>query len=215
MLTYDFQLKVKALDDTGAFSGYASTYGPPADLCGDIVEPGAFKQAIQQQGKGYPLLWAHLQSEPLGLARVSDSTTGLVVDGSLLMKDPAAQRAYDHLRLGSFKGISIGYSVPSGAGKVMYADDGTRTLKEIRLHEISLVAVPANSRATVTAVKALPDVRNVLRSLRDGDIEDGLAELLDIDREIKRLLVGHDPQEARAEALAALRGLAAELLRFS
>ena len=51
MLTQDFQLRLKSLDDAGSFSGFASTYGGPPDLVGDIIEPGAFAQSIAQQGK--------------------------------------------------------------------------------------------------------------------------------------------------------------------
>src|SRR5437016_13791524 len=130
MQTRDFSLKLtmKSLDDSGTFVGLASPYGRPADMVGDIIEPGAYKQAIASQGAGVPLLWSHLQSEPLGLAKVSDSAAGLVVNGSLVMSDPAAQRAYAHLKAGSIKGLSIGYTLPNGAGKVTYNDDGTRTL---------------------------------------------------------------------------------------
>jgi hypothetical protein len=46
-----------------------------------------------QRGRGYPLLWAHEQSKPLGLAQISDSAAGLVVNGTMVMADPAAQRA--------------------------------------------------------------------------------------------------------------------------
>ena len=53
----------------------------------------AFKQAIMQQGKGFPLLWSHMQSEPIGLGRVEDAKDGLVVHGSLLMSDPEDVRS--------------------------------------------------------------------------------------------------------------------------
>jgi HK97 family phage prohead protease len=189
MLTRDFSLKVKALDNSGTFTGYASTYGGPPDMVGDVIEPNAFKQAIASQGNGYPLLWAHKQDEPLGLARVSDSATGLVVSGSLLLSDPAAQRAYEHLKNGSIKAMSIGYTLPQGEGKVSYNDDGTRTLKEVHLHEISLVAVPANPRAQVVTVKSLAQIETVLRSYRPGDVTgDTLTQLKGIDAALKTLL---------------------------
>jgi HK97 family phage prohead protease len=105
MLTRDFPLRVKALDDqSGAFTGYASTYGAPADLTGDIVLPGAFAQSIAQQGAGYRLLWSHKQDEPLGIAKVSDSANGLVVSGTLLMSDSGAQRAHAFLKAGCHQG---------------------------------------------------------------------------------------------------------------
>jgi HK97 family phage prohead protease len=193
MLTRDFSLKVKALDDSGTFTGYASTYGPPADMVGDVIEKNAYAQSIASQGNGYPLLWSHLQSEPLGLAKVSDSAAGLVVNGSLLMSDPAAQRAYAHLKAGSIKGLSIGYTLPNGAGKVTYSDDGTRTLKEVYLHEVSLVAVPANPRAQVVTVKSLAQIETVLRSYRPGDVTgDTLQKLQSIDAALKSLLKKDD-----------------------
>ena len=71
MFTQDFSLKLKSLDDEGSFTGYASTYGGPPDLVGDIIEPGAFAQSIAEQGKGYPLLWSHRTDEPIGLVKVT------------------------------------------------------------------------------------------------------------------------------------------------
>jgi HK97 family phage prohead protease len=215
METRDFQLRVKTLDDTGAFTGYASTYGN-VDLLGDICEAGCFKQAIQQQGRGFPLLWSHMQSEPIGLARISDSKEGLMVDGSLLLSDPAGQRAYGHLKLGSVRGLSIGFDVPKGEGKAVYQKDGTRLLREVRLHEVSLVAVPANPRAQVVSVKSLGDVRQVLRALREGDIDDdALSELKDINLELKRLLVDSDSEAQTADALREVKALAGELARLA
>jgi HK97 family phage prohead protease len=171
MFTRDFSLRVKGLENPGSFTGYASTYGPPADMVGDVIEKNAYAQSIASQGNGYPLLFAHSQSEPLGLAKISDSAAGLVVNGSMVMADPAAQRAYAHLKAGSIKGLSIGYTLPpESSGKVTYSSDGTRTLKEVRLHEISLVAVPANPNAIVTTVKSLAQVESVLRGVRPADV---------------------------------------------
>jgi len=189
MQTRDFSLKVKVLDDSGTFTGLASTYGAPADLVGDIIAPGAYKQAIQMQGKGLPLLWAHSQSEPLGLCTISDSTAGLIVNGSLLMEDSGAKRAHVFMKAGIVRGLSIGYTLPVGTGKVTYGDDGTRTLKEVRLHEISLVAVPANPYAVVTTVKTLGQIENVLRTFRPGDVTaSDLEQLRSIDLSLKALL---------------------------
>ena len=210
MQTRDFHWKLKLLEDAGTFTGIASPYGDPPDLIGDIVERGAYSQSIASQGTGYPVLWAHNQAEPIGVARISDSQAGLQVDGSLVMADPVAQRAYQHMRAGSMKGLSIGFTVPHGSDKAVRRDDGTRLLREIRLHEISLVAVPAAPRAQVTSVKSLADVRYLLKNFRDVD-EDGLGELLAIDSELRRLLVGRDPSEVKAATLAELKRFEAEL----
>jgi HK97 family phage prohead protease len=183
----DFSLKVKALDSSGTFTGYASTYGGPPDLAGDVIQPGAYKQAIASQGAGYPLLWAHKQDEPLGIAKVSDSAAGLVVNGSLLMSDSGAQRAYDFMKAGVIKGLSIGYQVDPS--KATYGNDGTRTIREIKLFEVSLVAIPCNPAAQVTSVKSLAQVEHLLRSYRPGDVNaDILAQMKGIDAALKTLL---------------------------
>src|SRR5271170_3012225 len=105
----------------------------------------------------------------------------------------------------------IGSDVPHGQGKVSYADDGTRTLKEIKLYEISLVAIPANPRAQITAVKSLADCEHVVRALRDATEPDALFALKSIDRELKRLLAGAGRDSDDAEALSALRELDSHL----
>jgi HK97 family phage prohead protease len=185
---FNFRVVAKSLDEGSGFVGLASTYNGPPDLTGDVILPGAYRQAIQNQGKGYPLLWAHMQSEPLGLAKISDSPAGLSVTGSLCMADPAAQRAYAHLKMGSIKGLSIGYQVDPAS--VTYSDDGsTRKLSDIRLFEISLCAVPANQNAVVQSVKSLAQVETVLRSYRPGSVTAAdLNQLRNIDIMLKGLL---------------------------
>ncbi|WP_158944977.1 HK97 family phage prohead protease [Granulicella sp. S190] len=188
---YSFRLNAKSLDSTtGTFTGLASTYGGPPDLQGDIIEPGAFKAAIASQGNGVPLLWAHKQDEPIGLAKMSDSPSGLVINGTLLMTDGGAARAYNFMKAGVIKGISIGYTAPpESSGKVIYGNDGTRTLKELMIHECSVVAVPANPRAQVVTVKSLSQVETLLRSVRPGDMSrDTLDQLQAIDLTLKGLL---------------------------
>jgi HK97 family phage prohead protease len=210
----DFNLKLKALSDTGAFTGLASPYGDPPDLLDDVIEPGAYRQAIAHQGKGYPFLFSHQQDQPLGVARISDSQDALLVDGELVMEDPNVQRAHAHMKKGSMRGLSIGFLPVEG--KVGYRSDGVRVLKEIRLLEISLVAIPAAPRAQITAVKSLGDIRYMLKSLHDGDVDDdSLSDLLAIDHELKRLLIGRDPAVAKAQLLAELGSFAAELRKLN
>jgi hypothetical protein len=158
-------------------------------------------------------LFSHDLSQPLGVARLSDSKDGLLTDGQLVMEDPNVRRVHAHMKLGGLKGLSIGFRPVKG--KTDYRDDGARVLKEIHLHEISVVAVAAAPRAQITAVKSLGDIRYMLKSLRDGDVtDDALGDLLEIDRELKRLLVGKDPQEVKAAMLAELGSFAEELKRI-
>jgi len=164
METRAFPLKLKSVAADGTFSGYGSTYGN-LDLVGDIVMPGAFNQAIQSQGKGLPLLWVHDQETPLGIAKISDSKAGLVVDGTMLMTDPNAQRIHGHMTMGSVRGLSIGFGTPDPA-KTSWDEDGNRILREIKLYELSLCPVPANPLALVTSVKSLAQVERFMQSMR-------------------------------------------------
>jgi HK97 family phage prohead protease len=127
--------------------------------------PGAYNQAIQSQGKGYPLLWVHDQETPLGIAKMSDSKAGLIVEGTMLMTDQNAQRVHAHMVMGSVKGLSIGFAPPDPA-KTSYDDNGNRILREITLYELSLCPMPANPLAVVTNVKSLAQVERFMQSIR-------------------------------------------------
>jgi HK97 family phage prohead protease len=182
---FRFHLKA-ASDDTGVIEGWASTYGPGPDLGGDIVAPGAFTQSIAQQGAGFPFLWHHNASLPLGVARVSDQQKGLYMTAQLVMEDRMARVALAHAKAGSTKGLSIGFDVIKSSP----GPNGTRVLNEIRLWEISQVSLPMNVDATVTAAKSLDYIAPMLSQLTDADLSDRetIAQLLGINAELKRLL---------------------------
>jgi hypothetical protein len=72
---------------------------------------------------------------------------------------------------------------------VTYGDDGTRTLKDVHLHEVSLVAIPENPRAQVVTVKSPAQIENVLRTFRPGEVTAAdLDQLRSIDLTLKTLL---------------------------
>jgi HK97 family phage prohead protease len=209
--TFRWQIKSIADDESGEFSGLASTYGEPPDLGGDVVVRGAFAKSIQSQGKGLPVLWQHRTGQPIGVGKISDHPSGLLLDGKLVMADPVARRAHAHMKAGSVRGLSIGYDPIKSVDR----NDGGRDLHEIRLHEISVVTLPMNPKAEVAGVKALLPV---LAMMDSGDLEDDeelLADLFSLNHHVKRLLpqpkaAGDDAQQiARLQAIdAALKKLA-------
>jgi hypothetical protein len=218
--TKDFALKMtKAPDESGSFVGLASTYGGSPDLQGDIVAPGAFAQAINSQGDGYPLLWAHDSSQPVGLAKIADSPKGLITNGSLNLGTQAGRDAYSNLKFKSVKGLSIGYDCLDG--KYTYDQDGVRTLLEVRLWEISIVAVPANQNALVSDVKSLDDAQRILRAAAVNPDTITLTQLQAISRELASILEPDDTDdededdeddlEEQREAALILKNLALEL----
>jgi HK97 family phage prohead protease len=120
------------------------------------------------------MLWQHDQREPIGVWRdIFEDDRGLFVRGQLILDgDPVAQRAYGKLKHGALGGLSIGYTIPKGGAAPDPYKAGVLRLKKIDLREISLVTMPMNTEAKVTAVKtvtdgqilpSLPDFENFLR----------------------------------------------------
>ena len=166
-LSNDFQ--IKALDDSGTFSGYGSVFSN-TDGQGDIVIKGAFTKSLSawQQKNQFPhLLWQHKMDEPIGhFTAMAEDQKGLYVEGKLLVdSDPVAKRAHAHMKAGSVRGLSIGYAIKD---QEYNSKKGTTLLKELDLIEVSLVTRPANEAAQVEVVKhALSSPRNMERYLRD------------------------------------------------
>lgn len=154
---FSLPLEFKASDvaNSGEFSGYAATFGN-VDLGGDVILPGAFEKTLadhQARTSQPALLWSHDISMPIGkILDLHEDRKGLRMKGRLTLATRAAAEAYALLKDGAVGGMSIGYSIPDGGSE---SSPGARLLKEIQLHEISLVAVPMNPSARVTAVKAM------------------------------------------------------------
>jgi hypothetical protein len=55
------------------------------------------------------------------------------------------------LKAGDLAGLSIGYTVPPGGAERI---TGGRRLTKVKLHEVSVVAIPMNDGARVTSVKS-------------------------------------------------------------
>lgn len=153
-----FPTEFKAISDEGHVSGWASVYGN-TDLQNDIVMAGAFKSA---SGSKVPMLWQHRADSPLGVAMVSEDAKGLRFDASLVMSDPLAVKARDHMRAGSVRGVSVGFDINKGGSRVR--DDGVRLLTDLALWEVSICTFGANPLATVTAVKSREEIEQAVRA---------------------------------------------------
>lgn len=158
--------------DAGTLSGYASTFGPPADRHGDVIAPGAFKTSLAV-GNVPLMLWSHDLTEPIGAwTDVREDATGLHVTGKLTLKTRRGAEAYALLKDGALNGLSIGF-------RTIAADEppeGGRLLKQIDLVEISLVTLPSASRARVSSVKSGEITPRILETiLRDAGVPKKMA----------------------------------------
>jgi len=143
-----FKFALKSVTDAGVFEGLASVYNN-IDLGGDIVAPGAFTRTLQAKGGEVPVLWAHDTRAPIGLGKLQDTSAGLAIRGQLVLSVSKAREAYDLLRAKVLRGLSIGYDVVRSDVK-----DGARRLLELKLFEVSIVALPMNELAMVQSVKS-------------------------------------------------------------
>jgi len=135
-------------DDGWSFSGYASTFGN-IDEGGDVVLRGAFTNTLAQRVPR--LLWQHDMSEPIGkVVQLKEDDRGLHGD-FLISRTTRGHDAYVLLKDGAIDSMSIGY-IPED----QEFDDvhSVRKLKSVDLLEISLVSIPMNEEARITAVKA-------------------------------------------------------------
>ncbi|WP_230459437.1 HK97 family phage prohead protease [Burkholderia ubonensis] len=146
-------ITIKALrEDAREIEGIAST--PALDRVKDIVEPLGLTFAADA-----PLLLNHDHSQPVGTVQFGTPSANSLpfkatiakVDEPGIVKD-RTDEAWHSVKSGLIKGVSIGFQPqeyePSGVGK------GIRYTKA-SVHELSLVAIPANPDAVITAFKSL------------------------------------------------------------
>ena len=165
----DLAFDGEALDEAGAFAGYASLFDV-ADGFDDVVAPGAFTATLarNQGGRGVKLLWQHDASEPIGIwDSIVEDDHGLRVRGQLLLYVRGGAKAHALLKAGAIDGLSIGYSAVEAATD---PETGLRRLTEVELWEISLVTFQACPGAAVVAVKGETPktIRAFERFLRDA-----------------------------------------------
>ncbi len=193
-------LEIKALGEDGLISGYGSVFGNK-DSYGEIVDKGAFKRSLadyRRQKRLPKMFWQHDPGQPIGhWTDMAEDDTGLLVTGQLNMNVQKGREAYFHLRDGDIEGLSIGYRVIKETRDE--ANDAV-ILKELSLMEVSVVSLPANAEATVSAVKAA-ETEELISLLVAGD---RLTE-----RQWEKLLRG-DPfnlSKSEAERVVRVHGL--------
>lgn len=135
-------------DEAGTFEGYGAIFGEP-DSYGDTIKAGAFKKAISAKTKP-AMFWQHDQREPIGAwLELAEDARGLKVKGKLVTEVPRAAAALALVKAGALNGLSIGFRVRASER----GPNGGRILTDVELIEISLVSLPAASKARITSVK--------------------------------------------------------------
>lgn len=168
-------VKFSNVSEVGNFVGYGATFGDPPDAYGDIIKTGAFAQSLSEHryaGTTPALLWSHDVSQPIGVIKsLSEDDHGLRMEGRLTLEVARAAEALALMKAGALA-FSIGYQTK----KATALGKGVRRIDEIKLYEISAVAMPANHNARLVSVKMPPDLldqnnpRAIEKILRDAGV---------------------------------------------
>jgi len=134
----------------GTIKGYASTYGN-VDLGGDTVAKGAYKQTLYHKGGKVKLFLDHgwKVTDMVGLAYLEDKEDGLYMEAEMPLKASDVRDTFEKLMFLEERGEQMGLSIGYDAIKADYGADGTRVLKEIALHEVSVTPFPMDTEANI------------------------------------------------------------------
>ena len=186
--------------DTGAISGYFSTYDREPDSYGDIIAPGAFTETIQKRkesGHPFPLCWNHDLNQIIGSAdpeNIIDTDKGPLMTASFF-DTQLAQEKREIVKSGVVYQFSFAYDILEAEPVVL--EDGIKAneLRKLDLYEVSIVPIPANQNAVMTEIKA--GRRN---SKKDADaIREAITLLQGVLGELEE---AEDPEDGEDEVKA-------------
>jgi HK97 family phage prohead protease len=208
--TRAFSFEIKTVGDDGTIEGYGSVFDVK-DSYDDVIKPGAYAATLaahKAAGTMPAMLWQHDSDEPIGVwTEMIEDAKGLRVKGQLLLATTRGREAYELLKVGALKGLSIGFM----AKEWSYQDD-VRILTAIDLWELSVVTFPANQKATVTGVKSVDvsTARIAEQALRDAGFSKADATAF-VSRVMKLGEERRDAAQSTAKAMDAAQRLITSL----
>ena len=201
----DIPFEVKAVDTQAhTFRGLAAAWS--LDLGNDVIHKGAFERTLDhwRNAKRRPvyLLNGHKSSDVrdvIGkMVDAQETDEGLETTWEFVPDDPTAEAAFKRVQGGFVTGMSIGYTPIQH--DIEQRKDGKRVrhLKEVKLHEVSLVVFPMNEDARIdtTSVKTLAQWQDMNEDERKAYV----AALSEDDRAALRALLAPAPEPAPALA---------------
>ena len=195
----EFELRDAAEGAGMTFVGYGAVFNSDSEPLPftERIAPGAFSRSLRSRNE-IKMFVNHdttqvLASKRAGTLRLSEDSHGLRVEADL--PDTTAGRDMAFLiKRGDVADMSFGFSVPRGGDS--WSDDGaTRELREVRLHEVSIVTGFPAYAATTASVRSL-----------DGLVEATGLEADKLNAAITALENGDELDEAHASILDAAIG---------
>ena len=143
--------------ENGTISGYFATFDHDhGDSYGDVIKKGAFAGTIKRRKKSghpFPLCYDHDFQYIIGrVTEIGEDNKGAYFTAEFFPTEKA-QEIRSIVKSGVLWQFSFAYDTLD-AGTIT-AGDGSkvRELRELELHEISIVMIPANPRAVLTDIK--------------------------------------------------------------
>jgi HK97 family phage prohead protease len=146
-------------EDEGIFSGHAATWGKVpfarGPRGGTFLQKGAFTQTLKQTKKPFKVLWNHRHDEVIGnTLSIAEDKKGLLFSAQLNLDIQRGRETFSNIKKKIIDEMSIGFETTKEEED---NEKETRTIKEVKLWEISPVAFPADPTAQITeAHSALP-----------------------------------------------------------
>ena len=151
------------------FEGFASTYDNP-DLVNDVMVKGCFDERLAKSDK-VKLRLDHKYDfqNLLGIAKLIDSSEGLVLQKAFDKENHLEMQVYKRLKDGSLDSLSVGFKRPKADEYEEKTVNNAkfRYIKKADLVEVSLVDMPCNPKAKITMVKNYSTIREAEECLRD------------------------------------------------
>ena len=185
---FPIEIRAEEGEMTPTLSGYAAVFDQPSVLLfgqfREQISRGAFQNSL---GADVRALWNHDTNLPLGRTkagtlRIEEDAHGLRVE-IIPPNTTAGRDALESIRRGDVDQMSFGFDVVEDEWDQL--DDGQlmRTLRKVRLYEVSPVVFPAYPQTTVSARAgdgALGDMPAIPARFRRGADQDadGQAQAL-------------------------------------
>ncbi|KQO06910.1 HK97 family phage prohead protease [Sphingomonas sp. Leaf242] len=160
------EVKFAASEDTAikTFDGYGAVFNN-TDAYGDVIAPGAFAKSLKSGAKPLMFLNHDMFSLPIGLwTDLAEDDFGLKVAGEFI-DTQVGRDTYLASKAGAITGLSIGYIPTEVSYGKIGSDEPARTIKSLDLIEISVVTIPANSKARIVDVKSMKQPEDFEREL--------------------------------------------------
>jgi len=165
----------------GVVKGYGSVFGN-VDSDGDIINKGAYKKTIHENGQRVKYLYQHDMDKPLGkMVHLEEDDKGLIFEAHI----PKTQLGKDVIELMK-AGVITENSVGILPIQKEMGHDGYRHLNEVKLFEVSAVTLAANDQAMIMDVKGNIDPEKIAKRydkiaqlIRKGEISDDLGFALE------------------------------------